>query len=765
MALAVAVLAVSCKEKPVTPEPGPDTPSGGTAELKVTLPSDGPLGVYVWSEYEEFRVGGSYYEIKSGAGTRTAVFDGTPAKDSYYMLAYPSDITGTDRYLSYNLEGQYQKANGSVEHLIPTVLIEDATTWEDITLSEAWAKAHGGSFRTNGVIAFDLKLPADAGELESLTLESAGVKFPVNNSGDKTADNLTLMLTGVKPGTASLKAFLSVSEKSVEIPATQGVKLTVTGDNTYSVMLPQAVKMGGGILTEIKVTDASAWTGSSAMKGAGTEASPYVIASPEHMEQMRELAVAGKTTWFELGADIDMSGVLNWVPVCLSTPYDIGVHFDGKGHKISHFKCEFADYPSMFGVLNGTVQNVTFEDADISGVGKCGVVAGYLGTEVNGSYVVANLKSVTVTGSKVAGESYAGGIAGQINCPGSFTDCHVKNTTVSSTTGRVGGLFGQAGMSGKAIAATIRGCSAEEVTVSAPLNVGGLIGVCYMDLSECTASGHVTASEANTKEVSVGGLIGHIEGCNVAKCSASTVVELTLQGRSIGGFVGTFKGGRIERCFATGAVTGTYRNNGGFVGLIQASVLECSIEKCYATGNLNVNGHSGGFAGLIDGQPGKVRISQCYCSGDVVGTGFGIGGFIGYQGSTVFTGERCAAWGTKAEAGVILPENWSSGAFSGITFPLSTLTDNYRNPAMSVVALWVPAAGYSHPDVSPTAPLVNQAGQPTAATSLANSQPDFPQFPYHGKVEAGKTLSQLASTTLGWDAAVWDFSKDLPTLK
>ena len=40
-----------------------------------------------------------------------------------------------------------------------------------------------------------------------------------------------------------------------------------------------------------------------------------------------------------------------------------------------------------------------------------------------------------------------------------------------------------------------------------------------------------------------------------------------------------------------------------------------------------------------------------------------------------------------------------------------------------------------------------------------------PQFPYHGKVEAGKTLSELASTTLGWDASIWDFSGAMPTLK
>ena len=84
---------------------------------------------------------------------------------------------------------------------------------------------------------------------------------------------------------------------------------------------------------------------------------------------------------------------------------------------------------------------------------------------------------------------------------------------------------------------------------------------------------------------------------------------------------------------------------------------------------------------------------------------------------------------------------------------------------MVLTAYWVPAADYCHPDVSTAHPLVTQNGDETTATSLASNQQGYPQFPYHGKVEAGKTLSQLASTTLGWSSAIWDFSTDYPTLK
>ena len=84
---------------------------------------------------------------------------------------------------------------------------------------------------------------------------------------------------------------------------------------------------------------------------------------------------------------------------------------------------------------------------------------------------------------------------------------------------------------------------------------------------------------------------------------------------------------------------------------------------------------------------------------------------------------------------------------------------------MTLSAFWVPAAGYSHPDVSAAHPLVKQDGTESSAISTSKGQDGYPQFPYHGKVEAGKTLSELASTTLGWSSEIWDFSTALPTLK
>ena len=263
----------------------------------------------------------------------------------------------------------------------------------------------------------------------------------------------------------------------------------------------------------------------------------------------------------------------------------------------------------------------------------------------------------------------------------------------------------------------------------------------------------------------MGGLIGHIENTTVANCSASSTVTLTLQGRSIGGFVGVFKGGKIEHCYATGNVTGTYRNNGGFVGLIQTTNVEGTIENCYCTGNVTSVAYMGGFVGLVDNTTNKAIVKNCYASGDVIGSSFDVGGFAGHASCPVLQVLNCAAWAKTVTAGVYGETNWSSGAFCAVTFPTSTFTNNYRNPAMALTAYWVPDPDFDHPDVSPTTPLIKKDGTACTATALSSGQDGYPQFPYHGHVAAGKTLSALAKETLGWSSEIWDFSGELPVFK
>ena len=500
--------------------------------------------------------------------------------------------------------------------------------------------------------------------------------------------------------------------------------------------------------------------------GTGVEGDPFLIVNAEQMVHMNEDLTNGKTLYFKLIDDIDMTGV-TWVPanyVAVSGVFNKGVNFDGDNHKISNLDCASTDYPSLFGVLYGAVKDLTIDGANIHGSGKAGVLGGYLGT---GDYP-ATVTNVTVQNSTITGTSYAGGLGGQVGAKSTITGCKVKNTTISSSGQRVGGMFGQLDDKGS----TISNNAVEAVTLSGTNNVGGFVGVCYNNVSNCSSSGTLTHNKANTKEISVGGFAGHIESCTVTDCSSSAVVNCTLNGRSIGGFVGVLKlGATIERCSASGSVTGTARNDGGFVGLIQPGEATATIRNCYATGDVTANSYMGGFLGLMDS--GSAVIENCYATGKVTASAFAAGGFAGHIGQTAgLTIKYSAAWNSEVTAANRGADNWSSGAFGGVTHPKCTLTDNYRNPAATLLMYWVPAAEYQHPNVSSEHPLVQRFGteepytyRETTATSAGKGQEGYPQFPYHGKCDASKTLSELASTTLGWSADVWDFSGSLPVLK
>ena len=75
---------------------------------------------------------------------------------------------------------------------------------------------------------------------------------------------------------------------------------------------------------------------------------------------------------------------------------------------------------------------------------------------------------------------------------------------------------------------------------------------------------------------------------------------------------------------------------------------------------------------------------------------------------------------------------------------------------------------FQHENVSSTNPLwtYDSSGSFVQTTKTTLDYSDGSAiFAYQGKCDKTKTLSQLASTTLGWDSSIWDFTGDLPTLK
>lgn len=141
--------------------------------------------------------------------------------------------------------------------------------------------------------------------------------------------------------------------------------------------------------------------------------------------------------------DIDLGG-MEWTPIGdyrFSANRFCGT-FDGRGHTISNFqitkKTDKADSNKssygFFGNMEGTVKNLTIDNAKVSSYAYVGALIGRLTS--------GTVENCHVTNSTVACSYWqAGGMIGQLN-----DDCTVKNCTISNTTvtgkAAIGGMFG-----------------------------------------------------------------------------------------------------------------------------------------------------------------------------------------------------------------------------------------------------------------------------------------------------------------------------------
>lgn len=278
---------------------------------------------------------------------------------------------------------------------------------------------------------------------------------------------------------------------------------------------------------------------------AGSETNPYVLKTPEDLCSMYYLAIPEKEVYFELGNDINMEGVTDWIPVNYMGPFHKKTHFDGNNYTISNFTSPAQSYSSMFGVLYGSCKNVTFKDAVITGSSSngCGVLGGYIGT-TNLPAVVSNVK---IDGATInAAAANCGGLGGQ-TVDSEFTDCSVKGLQVNSTFDYAGGLVG---------------CAKGECS-----------------FSRCSVEGEVTGKQF------VGGVLGQNQGI-VTVSDCYTTCSVTGTSQQIGGIMGrTYSTGTsaiVERCWSSGDIT-ALRDASGIVGSCITSTL--TVEDCIAWNN------------------------------------------------------------------------------------------------------------------------------------------------------------------------------------
>lgn len=346
---------------------------------------------------------------------------------------------------------------------------------------------------------------------------------------------------------------------------------------------------------------------------------PFIIGSAEALAELSELildhAEYGEDMNFaqakyKLVADIDLSGIGNWIPIgkytgpTYTAPFE--GHFDGNGHVIRNMTIQSMDdndiqiYAGLFGVMgeNGTIENIVLENVNVDGREYLGGLVGYnMGT----------INNVSVTGNVTGSSEYIGGLVGQ-NYEGSINNCSA-NVSVEGS-GAVGGLVGENN------AGSMNSCSVTGDIVKGYNNVGGLAGISY---EGAIYNSHAVIDIEGTDNV--GGLVGYD-----AKIISNSYASGNVIGKAndIGGLIGYTNGGTIINSYATGNVTGAGEYVGGLAGHI-SGISHGAIRNSYATGDVfGKKDYVGGLAGFSD-----TEIHSCYATGNVTGIGDYVGGLIG----------------------------------------------------------------------------------------------------------------------------------------
>ena len=250
-------------------------------------------------------------------------------------------------------------------------------------------------------------------------------------------------------------------------PAATNADAKLFGDKMNVLVVSQAVQTAGfdnanEALDEAfgDITVAShPWLAFDEVDGeADTEIAPntdgaYVISSAEELLGFAELVNAGDATMtgdrtvVKLAADINLAGI-DWTPISGNNKYFNGT-FDGQGHTIYNLTVNGKKGAGLFGVARADFMNINIKNAVING------------------------------------QDYAGAIVGQNY--GNISNCHVENAVITTTpyldeaTGKYDGGAKAGAIIGQLCegAFEIKNCSAEDVTVNAYRDLGGIAGMVH----------------------------------------------------------------------------------------------------------------------------------------------------------------------------------------------------------------------------------------------------------------------------------------------
>lgn len=318
--------------------------------------------------------------------------------------------------------------------------------------------------------------------------------------------------------------------------------------------------------------------------GSGTEADPWRISTPEHLDNLRNyLGSEHSDKHFILINDLDLSEYLS--------EGGAGYH-DGAGWEpivdwVPDIWGELR-IVSFYGNLNGNgykISNLYINRPDTKNVGLFGSIR-------DAQIISLELENVNITGSRYVG-GLTGAASGETDIINSYVTGNV-NSIGSSGSSYVGGLVGDFIGNG---------------VIKNSFFIGNISGTNY-----------------------TGGLAGEVYNSGGTISIINSYAKAIVNGGNYtGGLFGYTYGSQIENAFFTGEVVGNSE-----VGGIAGRGYNVSISGSFIEGNITGNGMVGGLIGSQTASSSGSSILNSYVKGDVIGSAEKVGGLLGRQ--YVFSG-------------------------------------------------------------------------------------------------------------------------------
>ena len=273
-------------------------------------------------------------------------------------------------------------------------------------------------------------------------------------------------------------------------------------------------------------------------------------------------------------------------------------------------------------------------------------------TDVDGIGIVGvlgengTIKNLNTYEGTVIGKYLVGGIVG-LNY-GKIENC--SNNLKITAKNNCGGI------SGYQIAGTITKCSNRGEVTTNNYQAGGIVGYQVAGTIEnCSNNGIITADKTNA-----GGIAGTKENGTITGCSNSG--EIIAKKNQAGGIAGVLVAGTIENCSNNGTITANTQMAGGIAGALVAG----TIKNCANASSIIAKAEtSRGIAGGIIGFHAGGETYNVYNSGNVTTANFSdstvdaVGGIVGYQkaGTISKAYNKGELTGGEATGGIIGQKN------------------------------------------------------------------------------------------------------------